>query len=74
MLDSLAAAHPDATDIVIREDTCEPWFLSSVLQLQDAAVRRTSTSGYRCEVEPTDAIRVVLPMRGGVTLSFPGEQ
>ena len=69
ILEALAAAHPDATDFSMRPDDRQPQFVSSVLQLQDLTVRKTSTSGYRCEVGPTDAIRVALPMRGGVSLS-----
>jgi AraC-like DNA-binding protein len=72
VVNALAAAYPDATNFALHTNNCEPRFLCSILQLQDLTIRKTSTSGYRCDVAATDIIRVTLPMRSGVAASSSG--
>lgn len=68
--EALASAYPRARDFTLYKAGGEQIeFACTILQLDELAVRKTTTTGYRSVSLATERIRINLPVSAGVTLS-----
>jgi len=66
---ALRAVFPNVRDVRLCGADRETRFTCSVLRLPDLTVCRTAMSGCQFRVEPSDVVRVALPIRGVVAVS-----
>jgi AraC-like DNA-binding protein len=70
--DALAAAYPNAADFTFPSGDGCIRFSTSILLLDDLAIYRTCTTGYRCSVEGGETVRVTIPIRGRLVVTDAG--
>jgi len=66
---ALCAAFPNVRDVRFCSADRETRFTCSVLRLSDLTVCRTAMSGCQFRVEPSDVVRVALPISGVVAVT-----
>jgi AraC-like DNA-binding protein len=65
---TLRAVYPNALKLRPRDDE-EAYFDCFRLELPDLTLHRTLTSGYACQAEPNDAVRITFPVHGSVIVA-----
>jgi AraC-like DNA-binding protein len=65
---NLRAVYPNVLNLRLRDNEAS-YFGCFRLQLPELTLHRTLTSGYSCQAEPNDAVRLTFPVRGTVTVA-----
>ncbi len=67
--DALAAAYPNAKEFALPHSDSETRFTCTQVRLSNIALYRNATSGYSCQANPIDAVRITLPAHGSVVVA-----